>query len=235
MKSERAKRPHEAKPKPKPKRSKACGAKTRAGTSCKQEAGWGTKHLGSGKCKLHGGASSGTGPNNTNAKKHGMYGRAIAGKDEDMQLIAPELQDGLDAITAAVDEMSELELLRGNLRKQIRYLRQCFYVLEKRHAALAIDDPMAMVAAEQGYARTRGGLLRSLPESIKAYTELLGKLRELGIMQDDERPSDVLAGIEFGDGTIAPVLIGEGASLEEIRAAIDTSSRPPSDPDVDPS
>ena len=34
---------------------KQCGAKTRAGTPCKQKAGWGTDHVGQGRCKLHGG------------------------------------------------------------------------------------------------------------------------------------------------------------------------------------
>lgn len=34
-----------------------CGAKTRAGTPCEQPAGWGTEHPGTGRCKLHGGAS----------------------------------------------------------------------------------------------------------------------------------------------------------------------------------
>jgi hypothetical protein len=32
-----------------------CGAKTRAGGTCQQVAGWGTAHLGNGRCKLHGG------------------------------------------------------------------------------------------------------------------------------------------------------------------------------------
>jgi hypothetical protein len=36
-----------------------CGAKTRAGTPCKQKAGWGTDHVGEGRCKLHGGKGSG--------------------------------------------------------------------------------------------------------------------------------------------------------------------------------
>lgn len=40
-------RPHDA----------TCGAKTRAGTPCQQVAGWGTNHVGSGRCKLHGGKS----------------------------------------------------------------------------------------------------------------------------------------------------------------------------------
>ena len=52
-----------------------CGAKTRKGTPCLRPAGWGTNHPGIGRCKLHGGSS--TGPkdqrNNKNAVKTGEY------------------------------------------------------------------------------------------------------------------------------------------------------------------
>lgn len=34
-----------------------CGGKTRRGTACEREAGWGTSHPGAGKCKHHGGAT----------------------------------------------------------------------------------------------------------------------------------------------------------------------------------
>jgi hypothetical protein len=34
-----------------------CEAKTRSGTPCKKVAGWGTDHLGQGRCRLHGGAT----------------------------------------------------------------------------------------------------------------------------------------------------------------------------------
>src|SRR5690554_3423726 len=47
-----------------------CGAKTRAGTTCKKPAGWGTDHPGVGKCKLHGGAS-------TKNIKHGYYSKYL--------------------------------------------------------------------------------------------------------------------------------------------------------------
>jgi hypothetical protein len=33
----------------------ACGAKTRSDGKCKKQKGWGTDHLGTGRCKLHGG------------------------------------------------------------------------------------------------------------------------------------------------------------------------------------
>jgi hypothetical protein len=35
----------------------ACGAKTRSGGHCAKPAGWGTKHQGIGRCRLHGGNS----------------------------------------------------------------------------------------------------------------------------------------------------------------------------------
>lgn len=41
-----------------------CGSKTRAGGACGQPAGWGTDHVGQGKCKLHGGKTP---------IKHGRY------------------------------------------------------------------------------------------------------------------------------------------------------------------
>lgn len=65
----------------KPHDKKYCGAKTRAGTPCKRPAGWGTNHVGEGRCKLHGGKSTGAPPkkmqNNQNAKKHGFFSRYI--------------------------------------------------------------------------------------------------------------------------------------------------------------
>lgn len=43
-----------------------CNAKTRQGTPCKHQAGWGTDHVGDGRCKMHGG--------NAGAPiKHGRY------------------------------------------------------------------------------------------------------------------------------------------------------------------
>jgi len=51
-----------------------CGAKTRSGTPCKQKAGWGTDHVGEGKCKLHGGASHGR------PIIHGRYAKVFQGK-----------------------------------------------------------------------------------------------------------------------------------------------------------
>lgn len=65
----------------KPHDKKYCGAKTRAGTPCKRPAGWGTNHVGEGRCKLHGGKSTGAPPEkmkgNQNSTKHGLFSRYI--------------------------------------------------------------------------------------------------------------------------------------------------------------
>jgi hypothetical protein len=52
-----------------------CGGKTRAGTPCKRPAGWGTDHPGSGRCKLHGGATK-RGAEHPRFK-HGRYSKYV--------------------------------------------------------------------------------------------------------------------------------------------------------------
>jgi hypothetical protein len=70
--------------------SRYCGAKTRSGGSCKRPAGWGTDHVGTGRCKLHGGKSTGAksieGKQKVsqNAKKHGAYIDRIINDEEQM-------------------------------------------------------------------------------------------------------------------------------------------------------
>lgn len=52
-----------------------CGATKRdgSGEKCQLPAGWGTDHTGEGKCKLHGGASSGAPEGNDNAVTVGAW------------------------------------------------------------------------------------------------------------------------------------------------------------------
>jgi hypothetical protein len=50
-----------------------CGASNRDDEPCGLPAGWGTDHPGEGRCKHHGGASSGAPEGNGNAARHEMY------------------------------------------------------------------------------------------------------------------------------------------------------------------
>ena len=62
-------------------------------------------------------------------------------------------------------------------------------------------------------------------ESLEQFQTRVGE--EPGSMNDA-----LLAGLEHPDGEIEMVLIPPGASLQDIRNAIDVTARPPSDPDL---
>jgi hypothetical protein len=69
-----------------------CGAKTRNGTPCKHESGWGTNHFGKGRCKLHGGASDGR------PIIHGRYAKALQGKLREKFIATQEDPNPLDLL-----------------------------------------------------------------------------------------------------------------------------------------
>lgn len=67
-----------------------CGAKTRSGHTCKNSA------MANGRCRLHGGKSTGPKNNhgNQNAKKHGIYAKFIT--DDEWQAVGKSELDTLD-------------------------------------------------------------------------------------------------------------------------------------------
>ena len=74
--------------------AKHCNAKTKAGTPCKRPAGWGTDHVGEGRCKLHAGCSlRGIQHPNFKTGEHSKYfdPSSIMGFDEWRESIGPAL------------------------------------------------------------------------------------------------------------------------------------------------
>lgn len=55
-----------------------CGAKTKKGDKCQNPQGHGTDHVGTGRCRLHGGASKGAPKGSQNALKHGIYSKLFS-------------------------------------------------------------------------------------------------------------------------------------------------------------
>src|SRR5690554_1667741 len=76
-----------------------CGAKTRSGAPCKKQAGWGTDHLGQGKCRLHGGATP---------VKHGRYSTITRPRIR-------ELLDQFENDAEPLNLLPEVKLLRALL------------------------------------------------------------------------------------------------------------------------
>ena len=100
-----------------------CGAKTRAGTACKKTAGWGTDHVGTGRCKLHGGKSTGPKPENMrgnkNAEKHGLFSKY--------------LPEETQALLDAIESLSPLDILWENIKIQYAAIIRAQTIMEVKN------------------------------------------------------------------------------------------------------
>ena len=91
---------------------KKCGAKTRAGGKCQLQAGHGTDHIGTGRCRLHGGASNGAPKGNKNALKHGIYSKLFTDSEIDE---AKQMQGSIE---------NELAIVRLQLLNLLKIMRK---------------------------------------------------------------------------------------------------------------
>ena len=91
---------------------KKCGAKTRAGGKCQLQAGHGTDHIGTGRCRLHGGASKGAPKGNKNALKHGIYSKLFTDSEINE---AKEMQGSIE---------NELAIARLQLLNLLKIMRK---------------------------------------------------------------------------------------------------------------
>lgn len=104
-----------------------CGARKRDGSDdvCKRPAGWGTPHPGTGRCKLHGGCSTGpkdrqkmseAAKGNKNGRKHGLYEKVV------VERLTPEERAVFEQIGDEESLRTELKILRFKL---LRLLEPC--------------------------------------------------------------------------------------------------------------
>lgn len=157
---------------------KYCGANTRAGTPCKRPAGWGTNHVGEGRCKLHGGKSTGPPPakmkKNSNARTHGLFAKYLPKE-------TVEIMDDLNG-------MSPLDILYMNIKMQFASIiraQQIMFVENKddhttfktkeRSDDFADETQIEVHASWDKQATFMNSLSRSMAElrnMLKQYVEL---------------------------------------------------------------
>ncbi len=111
-----------------------CIARTKKdGSPCRRPAGWGTDHVGEGKCKLHGGASP---------IKHGLYSKYLRGptrKKYEEFLKATDLKDlsheiaRLRAILAGIDEHNLIEEDSKNIALFLNVIEAIGRMVERKH------------------------------------------------------------------------------------------------------
>ena len=113
-----------------------CDATRRQGDGdpCGLPAGWGTDHVGDGRCKLHGGASSGapSGPANGNWK-HGLFSEVIREEDK--------------ATLRQIEEMKTAAKLESTLNMQVLKLQRAIASMESEDRASFLEVFEDMVAA----------------------------------------------------------------------------------------
>jgi uncharacterized protein YjcR len=109
--------------------AKLCGAKTRSGGTCKR-----APLQGKTRCKLHGGASPGGAPGNSNARKHGIYSKKLS--DEEKALWNHVELGSVDP---------ELRICRLRLMRAIRAERQMQSMPEMQVIERSTDKATAAV------------------------------------------------------------------------------------------
>jgi len=115
-----------------------CGAKAKStGERCKLVAGYGTSHLGEGRCKYHGGASTGPKPENMkqnkNAVSTGEYETIWMDTltDEEQQLLPKVKHEVIDLID---DDIKLIEIRIRRMMQRIADLADVDYaIVEKSH------------------------------------------------------------------------------------------------------
>lgn len=95
----------------------ACGAKTRAGTPCKNPA------MPNGRCKLHGGKSTGAPKGNKNALKHGAYETVRFDMLEEDELIYIERNKNRQLLQQINDEIQLYNIRERRMLKRIKDLK----------------------------------------------------------------------------------------------------------------
>lgn len=124
-----------------------CGAKTRAGTPCRRPAGAGTDHPGSGRCKLHGGATP---------IKHGLYSTVVRGRARELLELASD-----ESTTDATAEVQLLQAVIAGIVERIAML--------DGQAEEFIPDPAAPTRSPEERAdELRRTLIESLDRCIRA-------------------------------------------------------------------
>lgn len=90
---------------------KKCGAKTTKGGTCQLVAGFGTDHVGTGRCRVHGGKSKGAAKGNKFSLKHGIYSRLFTD-----------------------DELDEAKSMQGSVENELAIARlQLFRLLQTQN------------------------------------------------------------------------------------------------------
>jgi hypothetical protein len=145
-----------------------CGAKTRAGTPCQQPSGWGTDHVGQGRCKLHGGKSTGR------PITHGRYSLNHRAKLAEKAATFEDANFG--------DLQAEINLLRALLQEYLDRFED--------HVTLKASDIAALMAMVESIGRMEERRIKIKNDTAFGASEMQYLVATLESMINEFVPAD---------------------------------------------
>lgn len=129
-----------------------CGARNRQGNPCGKPAGWGTAHPGTGRCRLHGGASTGAANHgNQNARRHGVFSKFLT--TEDLEFLATSPTERM----ATLQGLAELRAFRAHRASDGEPINDALDQAFVRNARIAANIARTrLVAAGKGLDDPKG-------------------------------------------------------------------------------
>lgn len=197
-----------------------CGAKTRGGTPCKQPAGWGTNHVGEGRCKLHGGKS--TGPKdrkkqsksqkkNNNAEKHGLFSKYLP--DETMDLVnnieglntIDILWDNIKVQYAAIIRSQKIMYVKDREDDDIHVIEKTVVGKTPNKDDITVNKLQVITANERqsNFLQSQSRAMNTLSKMIKDYEELC----KLDLATEQQKLRIEKLKKEVGDSEVKPIAI----------------------------
>lgn len=154
-----------------------CAAKTRAGTPCQLPAGWGTDHPGEGRCKLHGGKSTGPPKKNKNALKTGEYETiwldTLDNKEQELyQQIRTDVIQQLDNEI----RLTDIRIRRMMMRISLLNNKDFTYVEKQKKKGVG---PMGPVDVNEVKAKATMGQIQDIEDALTRVQSRKEKLLKL--------------------------------------------------------
>lgn len=184
----------------------SCGGKTRSGGSCGRPAGWGTEHVGIGRCKLHGGST----PNHNKAAQVEQARRDVelfkARKDvhpaEALLELVQWTAGEVDYWRQRVRELDEADLTWGVVREKVGGEDHGTTREARPHVAYAMYVDAAKRLEAHSVAALRAGIEeRAVRVAESAGQQLAGVVRavldRLGLSTEQRELVSVVVPEEF--------------------------------------
>ncbi|HZJ98541.1 MAG TPA: HGGxSTG domain-containing protein [Tissierellaceae bacterium] len=139
-----------------PHANSLCGAKTRAGTPCKNRA------MPNGRCRMHGGKSTGV-KKNKNAEKHGLFSKYLP--EETMDLVN------------SMESLNTIDMLWDNIKIQYAAIiraQKIMYVKDKEDDDKpTLNGEILRAGAKQSdFLQSQSRAMNTLSKMIKDYEDL---------------------------------------------------------------